>query len=362
MRKPRSVASLLLLPWRLTASWRTFTSVFVFTFVGVLAAVYGAVLWLDPYGILSPLSDKALQYGNQRTLYPQIVRSHRFDSYIIGTSTSRLIDPQDLNGPFNAHFANLAMNSMLAWEQKSMAELILRENPAPKTIVFGLDGVWCALTADTHRFLKEGFPDWLYDDSRWNDFLNLLNDPTLRIAFRQILYRFGLVASHVRDDGFGVFVPPESQYDLAKAQSEIWRGSPRPDVVEAPVPQLTASEREALRFPALQWLDAVLAQLPRSTRKILAFMPVHVAAQHQPGSQGAAVEAECKSRIGNIARLRGAVLIDWRYPSDLTRDDANYWDSLHYRLPIAERITRDLIAASIDRRPSTDATYRILIP
>ena len=358
----RRIIVLLLRPWRLMTSWRMFTAVFLISFFGILAALYFSILWLDPYGIVSPLSQKVLQYGNQRTLYPQIVRSSRFDSYVIGTSTSRLIDPRALNAPFKAHFANLAMNSMLAWEQKTMAELVLRENSSPKVMIFGLDSVWCESTADTHRFLKEGFPDWLYDDRRWNDFLHLLNDPTLRIVLRQILYRFGLVASNVRDDGFGVFVPPEPKYDLLRAQAEIWHGAPRPNVIETPPVQLTAGEREAIHLPALQWLDDLLAQFPASTRKILAFMPVHVAAQPAPGSRAASIESECKLRISKIASSRGALLIDWRYPSGLTRNDINYWDSLHYRLPIAERITRDLIAASIEGRLSGDDTYRILSP
>jgi hypothetical protein len=346
--------------WR-PAGWKNFIAIFVALFAGSLLAIYLGILWLDPYGIRTPLSERVLQYGNQRTLYPQIVRSKRFDSYIVGTSTARLIDPQILNGPFAARFANLSMNSMLAWEQKTMIELIIREAPAPKVLIIALDGVWCEPGADTHRFLKEGFPDWLYDGARWNDYLYLLNDPTARVALRQVLYRFGLVSSHVRDDGFGVFTPPETQFDISRAREEIWRGAPRREVRDTPPPRLSDEARQMLRLPALNWLDELLAQLP-ATRKILAFMPIHVAGQPSPASEQAAREGECKTRIAGVARTRGATLIDWRYPSALTREDSNYWDVLHYRLPVAERVARDLAAASLNKRASSDGTYRIIVP
>ena len=59
-------------------------------------------------------------------MYPQIVRSKRFDSLIIGTSTSRLLDPELLDRLFHVRLANLAMDSTMAWEQKTMLDLFLR--------------------------------------------------------------------------------------------------------------------------------------------------------------------------------------------------------------------------------------------
>jgi hypothetical protein len=117
-----------------------------------------------------------------------------------------------------------------------------------------------------------------------------------------------------------------------------------------------------LRFPALDWLDASLANLPESSLKILAFMPVHVAAQPRPGTHEGALEAECKARITDIARKRGAKAIDWRVHSALTRNDANYWDPLRYRLPIAARIADELQKAVLEGATSPGNEYRILVP
>jgi hypothetical protein len=94
---------------------------------------------------------------------------------------------------------------------------------------------------------------------------------------------------------------------------------------------------------------------------VLAFMPVHVAAQRWPGTRDAAVEAECKARIAAIGRARGAKVIDWRIASPITTNDGNYWDGLHYRLPIAQRVADELISCCAEGRESVDGDYRLLV-
>jgi hypothetical protein len=181
------------------------------------------------------------------------------------------------------------------------------------------------------------------------------------LARRLVAYRLGHYKPPLRADGYQSFLPDESQYDLQKARQHIWGGDGNPIIPpDDPPPALSVEERAALLFPTLPWVDAVLAKLPASSRKVLVLMPVHVAEQLRPGMRG--VEAECKDRIASIARRRGASLIDWRVPSVLTREDSNYWDSLHFRLPIADRIVRDTAAAVIHGRPSHDKTYELIAP
>lgn len=165
--------------------------------------------------------------------------------------------------------------------------------------------------------------------------------------------RLGLYPERVRSDGYDVFVPPDEQYDPARAHDNIWQETPP---TPEPSPPLSAAERSRLSFPALTWLDDGLARLPATSRKILAFMPVHVAAQPAPGTRAADTEAECKARIAAIGRRHGATVIDWRIPSPVTRNDANYWDRLHYRVPIATRIAGELAAAA-GGKESEDGSY-----
>src|SRR5436305_7644937 len=288
------------------------------------------------------------------------MRNGRFESIIVGSSTARLIDPEQLNGPFKARFANMAMNASSAWEQWTTFEYFRRNAGAPKVLIVGIDDAWCDPNADRDR-VRHGFPEWMYDDNRWNDYANLFNSGTLELAGRLVGYHLGLYRARSRYDGFEVFTPPESDYDLARARPNIWTGRTPQPLPNAAPPVLSDDEKRVLKFPALAWMDTMLSELPASAAKVLAFMPVHVAAQAWPGTRDAAVEAECKTRIAAIGRTNGAKVIDWRIASPITTDDANYWDGLHYRLPIAQRITKELIAAALSGTESAQGDYRLIV-
>jgi hypothetical protein len=341
--------------------WRRFVTLFLGTFVGGIVAAALFILLLDPFDMV-PFSlpiERPLVSGSQRFAYPQAMRSGRFDSIIVGSSTARLIDPEQLNGPFKARFSNMAMNASTAWEESTTFEYFRRHVGTPKALIVGIDDAWCDPNADRDR-ARHGFPEWMYDDDKWNDYANLFNSGTLEIAARLVGYHLGLYPARSRYDGFEVFTPPEGDYDLARAKRGIWVAqTERPLPIVAP-PPLTEAERQALRFPALAWLDRTLGEIPSST-KVLALMPVHVAIQAWPGTRAAAVEAECKARIAAIGRAHGAKVIDWRIASPITTNDSNYWDALHYRLPIAQRIGRELIDAALDGRESPDGSYRLLV-
>jgi len=344
-----------------TSSWRRFVALFLGTFVGGIVAAALFILLLDPFDMV-PFSlpiERPLVSGSQRFAYPQAMRSGRFDSIIVGSSTARLIDPEQLNGPFNARFANMAMNASSAWEEWTTFEYFRRHAGTPKVLIVGVDDGWCDPNADRDR-ARHGFPEWMYDDKKWNDYTNLLNSGTLELAGRLVGYHLGLYSARSRYDGFEIFTPPEGDYDLARAKRGIWVAQTERPLPDLSPPSMTDAERSALRFPALAWLAQMLGEIPSST-KILAFMPVHVAIQAWPGTRAAAVEAECKARIEAIGRGRGAKVIDWRIASSITTNDSNYWDALHYRLPIARRIGRELIDAAIDGKKSPDASYRLLV-
>lgn len=347
--------------------WHRFARSFAATVALFGCASIAFIGLLDPYGLRAapgrmpgPLMD-----GNQRFMYPQIVRAGAFDSAVFGTSTSRLLDPRDLDRAFGARFANLSMNAATAYEQVQLARLFFRET-SPKTVLFGIDTVWCAADADRNRLTFRPFPPWLYelDPSRafsWAVFRQV-NWQSLATASRVLMFHLGLVPERIRGDGFAVFTPPENSYDLVKAQAHIHGQTSTQDNSEpASDPQITGDPPDA-PMPALAWLDALLAGLPESTRKLVAFMPVHVAEQGAPSTPRGARESACKARIARIGQARGATVIDFRIPSPVTTQDGNYWDRLHYRLPIAARIVVGLKAVVDDRRDDPAGFYRLLTP
>src|SRR5271155_2048941 len=160
-----------------TADWRGFVSLFLGTLIGCVVGVYLFILLVDPYDVV-PFSlpiDRRIISISDRFMYPQIVRSGRFDSLIVGTSTSRLLDPELLDKSFHARIANLAMDSATAWEQQEMINYFVRKVGPPKVLIVGLDSVWCVQDADRRTITFRGFPYWMYDDNPWNDYLYLFN-------------------------------------------------------------------------------------------------------------------------------------------------------------------------------------------
>jgi len=343
--------------------WKRFVTVFLVALSGSVVCVYLFILLVDPYGII-PFSlpfERRIVSISQAFVYPQIVLSKKYDSLIIGTSTSRLLDPEYLGGRFNVRLANLAMNAMRAWEQREMIDYFGRRVGPPKVLIVGIDRVWCDQDADVVRHNPYGWPNWIYDDNRWNDYLYLFNQPTVEIAVRLMGNKLGLYRERIRFDGFEVFTPPESTYDLDRARQHIWQDV-KPETSSNPtLLTLSLAEKASLSFPALKWLDETLQSLPISTVKVLAFMPVHIAEQPWPGTKDAAVEAECKTQIVEIARKSGSKVVDWRIHSPITREDVNYWDNIHYRLPIAQRIQQELADAILKGKDSHDGSYHILV-
>lgn len=354
-------------------SWQASNRIFVTTFVGVLAALYLFIAVVDPYGVVPfSLPFQRPIMSNQRQAYPQILRSGRYDSIVVGTSTARLLDPAALGRVLGGHFASLAMPSLTAWEQVRVIDYFARTVASPRAVVIGLDHEWCGRDTrgggDKEIALgrEREFPAWAYDDNRWNDLLYLLNTATLEVAGKVVGRVLGTTPPKLRDDGFEVFTPPDAGYDPARARAAIWGSGvqPAPAALLAPQPpplQLSAAERDAMAFEALPWLDASLAALPEATRKILMFTPPHAHGLPPAGSWAQARERECKDRVTAIARRRGAVVVDWRLVSPLTLEDTNYWDPLHYRLPVAYGLIDDLGHAVNDGREAPDGRYRILV-
>ncbi len=338
-------------------SWRRFLKTAIGVFAGLLCLAVVFVATMNPYGNLTPLMPikHVIMDTNQRYQYPAIVRSGDFDSAVIGTSSSRLLKPERLEAAFGGSFANLGMDAGKAWEQAQLAKLFLKRVPEPRTLLFALDWVWCRANAAEDRITKRGWPHWIYDESPWNDWLYAINGKSVEIAGRQLAYRLGFGDVRFPFNGYEVFVPPEDQYDLKKARKHIWKGRVQQILPLKASYRASADEKQSWRFPALAWLDAILSDAPMATRKLVVFMPGHVVTQPAPGSQEEARIAACKAEVAAKAAAHKAHFVDFWIRSPITLRDENYWDPLHYRVPIADRIVGGIAAAVGDpTRPSDD--------
>jgi hypothetical protein len=66
--------------------------------------------------------------------------------------------------------------------------------------------------------------------------------------------------------------------------------------------------------------------------------------------------------LRGLAARQGATIVDYAHGSAVTEVDQNYWDPLHFRLPIARRVEADLAAASHGEALAPDGVARLVWP
>lgn len=317
-------------------AWQRWLRLWLGAALGGVLALFLLVAIVDPWDALplSPPLPRVPISSNARYSFPALARSARFDAAIFGTSTTRLLRPAALDPLFGgAHFVNLAMNSATAYEQTRLLQVFLRAHPHPSAVLIGLDQAWCV--PEVERYTPRPFPEWMYGPSRWAGYREALQPYAVQEAVNQLAVMLGLKRRRYGLDGYTRFVPPEAQYDPARVDRAFARW-PLPDASPAP------GDWSPPPLPALSLLRGALASLPPGTRALLFFVPISVEQQGVPGSATARNWAACKAGAAAAARAHGAELRDFLIASPITRTRASYWDPLHYREGIAQRLAEDL--------------------
>ena len=310
-------------------------------FAGVALLLFGFVAGVDAWDML-PASPPFARWpvdGNARYAFPALARSAAFDSANFGTSSTRLLRPAALDPLFHARFVNLAMNSATAYEQAELMQLFILAHPAPVAIAVGLDLEWCKTAADTTEHAMFRFPAWLYAPSAWARYRHIFDLYGVELAGRAFAEFSGLKPRVYGSDGYTRFVPDDAGYDVARAAGHLAGAAPwGPAHDPGPGPTGWA-------MPGIDLLRTRLAAVPAGTVKLLYFVPYN-ARLLATGGSALLLQRECKRRIAALAAgMAGATAVDFMIPSPITTVDANYWDPLHFRVGIAERLASDLAAA-----------------
>ena len=337
-------------------AWRRFFRLAAGTAAGILGFVFAFVALVDPWDALplSPPLDRAPVTSNQRYAYPALARSRKFDSAVIGTSTSRLLRPAQLNEAFHARFANLAMNAATPWEQLRLLEVFARAHPHAKTIILGLDTGWCETGDAPARLTPRPFPGWMYRSSAWRGYREILNLYAVEEAAKEFGVLTGLKREDQGRDGYTVFVPPDDKWDRERAMAKLRADGPAIPLGVREGPPST------WRFRNFEDLRETLRTLPPDTETILFFVPAHRVRIPPADHPAAAVWTECRRRAVDAVRdVPRAMVADFFKLSALTNDDDGFWDALHYRVAVADRLARGLAAARDgDTSPDFDILTR----
>jgi hypothetical protein len=323
-----------------TSSWRRFFGLAAGTAVLAVVVIYAFVVLVDPFDTLplSPPADRVPVASNARFAFPSLARSDRFDSAIFGTSTSRLLRPAVLNAEFGARFANLAMNAATAYEQSRLMAVFRTAHPAARMVLVGLDISHCT-PGETAKFTPRAFPAWMYDGSLWRGYREMFNLYAVQEAGQEFGVLIGIKRQVYGSDGYTSFVPPDSEYDPARVAMHLRHDQPF-------TPSPGSGDPSTWRYPSLDRLDADLSALTETTRKLLFFVPYNQRLMPPADSPSALVWRECKRRVAALTtRVPNTLAVDFMRPSPITNVDDNYWDGMHYRIAVADRIARDLAAA-----------------
>lgn len=328
--------------------WTAFSAWLIISAYGFICALLAAIFILNPFGNF-PITrfSQVFADNNQRYSYPSIVRSGEHQSAIFGTSSSRLLRPQDLEQEFGGKFANLSMDAATAWEQTQLARLFLRHVEKPESIILSLDKmIWCNPSADLQRVTFRLFPQSFYDENPFNDFSDIINLELWDAIRKSVKMAVGSRNPYQDKDGFGDFTPGEDNYDAERAHAHIHE-----EPLSLPDVTLASSEEVlSLNFPALDWLSETLDLISPETKTLIVHMPVNVMAQTAPGTRAEQAEKECVHRIQGIAQSHSVPVFDMAFASPFTTNDLNYWDRMHYRLPLGEQIVKALGQAYRDRK------------
>jgi hypothetical protein len=325
------------------SDWRRFFRLAAGTAVLAVAVIYAFVVLVDPFDALplSPPADRVPQASNARFAFPSLARSDKFDSAIFGTSSSRLLRPAALNREFGARFVNLAMNAATAYEQSRLMAVFRKAHPAARLVLVGIDISQCGPGETEEKFTPRPFPAWMYDGSLWRGYREMFNLYAVQEAGKMFGVLFGIKRQVYGSDGYTSFVPPDSEYDPARVAMHLRNDPPI-------VPTAERGRYPAVwKYPAIDRLYTDLSAFAADTRKILFFVPYNQKVMPPADAPGAAAWRECKQRVAALAaRVPNAIAVDFMRQSPITSVDDNYWDGMHYRIAIADRIARDLGAAN----------------
>jgi hypothetical protein len=333
-----------------SSGWRRFFRLTAIGAIVPMLVLFSFVATIDPWDALlfSPKLPRVPVTTSARYSFPMLARRAQVDSVVIGTSTSRLLRPEVLDPLFKARFVNLSINAATAYEETRLLDVFVAAHARPRFILLGLDLDWCDARPES-RYTEYPFPEWLYDAPGWNGYTQLLNLYAIQESGSQLWAMAGLKPARYPPDGYTDFRVPEDQYNVARAHEHIVAAGTAPGPLD-----LNAPEADYV-FSTHRRLKSALAMMPEHARKILFFVPFILPYQGAEGSATRAYWAECKRRVVTMARVaRNVTVLDFMISSPITREESNYYDAIHYRPEVADRVAADLASVTAGVTPQNE--------
>ena len=327
-------------------SWRRLLALYAASVAALGIAAAALLLGADPYGTgrLAWRAERAVPDFGPRFSAVYLGRQSRFDTAIIGNSTIQLVDPARVSAASGKRVVSLTVPGSGPLEQLAIAEWFLTHHPADAIggFVFGIDGTWCE--ADGELRLSNPFPFWLYSASVADYAVNMMSLRSLGAVTKEakLSLRPSPPRPH-RTDGYNDY--EADRVWNADAVHRLLAGFEQGFAAEAIV---AGDDGTVTAFAAFPRLGDFLRRLPARVPVVLVLPPRFRAALPKTG-RAAAVELACQGEVVALAEGRPFThLIDFLQRPEIMDDEANFWDDIHYRAPVARMIEAEIAAAFRD--------------
>lgn len=325
--------------------WRRFSVTLVAGTAAAILAVLALAFAIDPYDTgRSTLFEKAgVRPQGPRTANPSRGRDPAFNAAIVGNSRIQIVSPEELNRRTGLDFVQLAVPGSGPKEHFTLISWFLRHRrEPPEALVVSADDLWC--TSDPDLPNEKPFPFWLYSDNPFEYAKGLLRYDVLEEVMRRVSYLFDGAAERARPDGYWDYEPEYIGLGYTTNPEIRRRLDQRP---HDSLPRFERDPQEgARRFPAAERLKAMASALPERTALVVVMPPLYVNAVPPEGTEPAYLARACRAAVAEAARAhpRSAV-VDWHADRPETRNSELFFDTMHYRQPIARQIEADVAAA-----------------
>ena len=295
--------------------------------------LFAFTIAVDPYdsGKFGIFGINGVADRNTLTANASRARDASFNSAIIGNSTALLINPTALSQATGLHFVQLSVVGGSPREELVVLDFLLRHHGHVGALVIGADPSWCAHEENRPR----PFPYWLYGKSRLVYAGALFSGAAIEHAVQRVQIGLG---KRQRSDPTGTF-NSEDTWPIGE-----FRDTNRP---ADPLPAESAALRDVL--PWVSKLDAVIKQVPGDVPVVVLVPPTIASTVAKPGTPEAADREACNAALKRTVDGRPhSNFINYRVDNALTRDRANFIDSIHYRSNIAAKIAAGVVASVRD--------------
>jgi hypothetical protein len=307
-------------------AWRNFLITGALSLAVGLLAAFALVVALDPFGRLGLSKSHQIGYSEERPSMVTRARDPQFNSAIFGNSTSMPLMPENLDRLTGLRFVSLSISGTNAPAAMAVLKFFLAQHPDAKVVVFSLmPDVWC----EPSYLEQRPFPFWLY--SNIGQYLwGLAQDTSVEL----IKTKFATPEDN-RIDGYHTYGGPlaEASYNDLDFVGARLAGATR----------RTASTNPNNEFPSFDHLTGAIKSSP-DVFYLLLWTPRYIKYTPQPDSPADATDRACRTAIlKQTSSLANVKILDWSEADRPENSDiANFYDPIHFRRRLAERIEEDI--------------------